>query len=224
VGEAPSGEQALELVERLQPDVVLMDLKMPGMDGLCATRKLHQHFPQCRVIIVSAVLEPSIVSQALEAGARGCLLKLMEPEELIEAIRTVATGIKAVVFSPQIALSLVTRVNPTTITTSNKPSEQTTVPTPAATTTTTPAPLASLELTSREQEVLQLLSQGLTNKQIGYNLKLSEKTVKLHVSIVMAKLGAQSRTQAALYAVQAGLIQPHDNEMKLDGVKLGEEG
>lgn len=176
VGEAGDGAEALPLAASLHPDVVLMDLLMPVMDGVDATAVLRRADPDIEVIALTSVLEDRSVVAAIKAGAIGYLLKDTEADELCRAIKAAAAG--QVQLSPEAAARLMREVQ---------------------------APERPEELTEREQDVLRLLAEGHTNKQIALRLRVGESTVKTHVSNVLTKLGVQSRTQAALYAAQAGI-------------------
>ena len=177
VGEAANGAEALRLARELQPDVVLMDLLMPVMDGVTATAAIRRELPQTEVIALTSVLEDSSVFGAVRAGAIGYLLKDTEADELRRAIKAAAAG--QVQLSPEAAMRLMREVR---------------------------APENPDELTERETEVLCLLAQGLSNKEIARELTIGEKTVKTHVSNILSKLNVPSRTQAALYAVRTGLV------------------
>ncbi len=177
VGEATNGAEALQKARELQPDVVLMDLLMPVMDGIQATAALRQELPDVEVIALTSVLEDASVYSALRAGAIGYLLKDTEADELCRAIKAAAAG--QVQLSPKAAARLMHEVEPP------------------------PAPDA---LTDRETDVLRLLATGLSNKEIAYKLGIGEKTVKTHVSNILSKLGVLSRTQAALHAIRIGLV------------------
>jgi len=179
VGEASNGEEGLALARRLAPDVILMDLLMPGMDGIAATAVLRRELPQTEVIALTSVLEDRLVVDAIRAGAIGYLLKDTNADELCRAIKAAAAG--QVQLSPQAAARLMREVR---------------------------VPDSPEALTERETEVLRLLGQGLANKEIAASLTITEKTVKTHVSNILAKLGVSSRTQAALYAVRIGLVSP----------------
>ena len=177
VGEAENGAEAVERARELRPDVVLMDLLMPEMDGLAATHAIRAELPDTEVIALTSVLEDSSVGEALRAGAIGYLLKDTRPHELRRAIRAAADG--QVQLSPQAAARLVREVR---------------------------TPESPEALSERETEVLRLLARGLANKEIAKELVIAEKTVKTHVSNILGKLGVQSRTQAALYAGRIGLL------------------
>ncbi len=178
VGEACDGVQALELAHELRPDVVLMDLLMPEMDGIQATARVRAELPDTEVIALTSVLEDSSVVNAIRAGAIGYLLKDTEADVLVKAIKAAAEG--QVQLSPQAAARLMREVR---------------------------APNSPEELTEREVDVLRLLAQGRSNKEIARLLSIGEKTVKTHVSNILSKLNVASRTQAALYAVRIGLVE-----------------
>jgi two-component system, NarL family, response regulator LiaR len=177
VGEAENGEEALLMARELKPDVVLMDLLMPVMDGVEATKAIRNELPDVEVVALTSVLEDTVVTAAVRAGAIGYLLKDSEPEELHRAIRGAADG--QVQLAPAAAKRLIREVR---------------------------APESPEALTERETEVLKLLARGRANKQIASTLFLEEKTVKGYVSNILRKLGVQSRTQAALQAVRTGLV------------------
>ncbi|HEX9374532.1 MAG TPA: response regulator transcription factor [Roseiflexaceae bacterium] len=179
VGEAPNGAEALRLARELKPDVVLMDLLMPVMDGITAIGAIRRELPDTEVIALTSVLEDSSVVGAVRAGAIGYLLKDTEADELRRAIKAAASG--QVQLAPKAAARLMREVR---------------------------APDSPESLTERETDVLRLLAQGQSNKEIARTLVIGEKTVKTHVSNILAKLGVPSRTQAALYAVRIGLVAP----------------
>jgi two-component system, NarL family, response regulator LiaR len=181
VGEAENGQEALEMARELEPDVVLMDLLMPVMDGIKATRAIRSELPEVEVMALTSVLEGASVTRAVRAGAIGYLLKDADAEELHRAIRGAAEG--RVQLAPEAAARLMREVS---------------------------APENPEALTERETEVLKLLARGKANKQIAGNLYVSEKTVKAHVSSILMKLGVQSRTQAALHAVRTGLVSTEE--------------
>ncbi len=177
VGEAANGAEALDQARALQPDVVLMDLLMPVMDGITATAAIRRELLQVEVVALTSVLEDALLVEALKAGAIGYLLKDTEADELCRAIKAAAAG--QVQLSPQAATRLVREVR---------------------------APDSPEKLTERETEVLRLIAQGKSNAEIARHLVISEKTVKTHVSHILDKLHLLSRTQAALYAVRTGLV------------------
>ncbi|HYN89308.1 MAG TPA: response regulator transcription factor [Ardenticatenaceae bacterium] len=186
VGEAPNGEVALQLARQLKPDVVLMDLLMPVMNGIQATTAIRRELPDTEVIALTSVLEDASVGDAIRAGAIGYLLKDTEVEELCRAIKKAAAG--QVQLSPKVAARLLRDVRAPE---KPAPAEQADQPE---------------KLTDRETEVLRLLAKGLSNKEIGRELTISERTVQTHVSNILSKLGMASRMQAALYAVRVGLV------------------
>lgn len=179
VGEAANGDEAIHKTRALLPDVVLMDLLMPVMDGVTAIGALRAEFPDVEVIALTSVLEDELVVGAVQAGAVGYLLKDTNADELCRAIKAAAAG--QVQLAPEAAARLVREVR---------------------------APERPETLTERETEVLQLLAEGVSNKQIASRLFIGEKTVKTHVSHILAKLGVPSRTAAALHAVRTGLVRP----------------
>ncbi len=179
VGEAADGQEAVALARQRRPDVVLMDLLMPGMDGIAATAIIRRELPETEVIALTSVLESDSVVGAIKAGAIGYLLKDTQAAELRKAIKAAAAG--QVQLSPQASAYLVQQVRlPET-----RPTET---------------------LTAREMEVLRLLADGQSNKEIARTLQIAEDTAKTHVRHVLAKLGVQSRTQAVLCAIRLGLV------------------
>jgi DNA-binding NarL/FixJ family response regulator len=181
VGEAANGAEALAQVQALTPDVVLMDLLMPVMNGVEATEAIRREVPETEVIALTSVLEESAIYRAMRAGATGYLLKDTEADELCRAIKAAAAG--QVQLSPAVATKLLREVQAPT----------------------TPEPL-----TERETEVLRQLALGKSNKEIAATLVIAEKTTRTHVSNILAKLGLASRTQAALHAVRSGLVSLDD--------------
>lgn len=182
VAEASNGSDAVSLAEELVPDVVLMDLVLPDLDGIEATRRIRSVSPSTRVIVLTSFADDDKVFPAIKAGATAYLLKDAEPQQLVEAVRLASRG--EPLLHPKIAARLMQEVT--------AESEQEAVE----------------DLTARELQVLRLLAQGLTNKLIAGELVVSEKTVKTHVSNILAKLHLSHRTQAALYAVRRGLAEP----------------
>lgn len=181
VGTASSGQEALELAHRLQPQVVLLDLLMPGMNGLEVTTRLKQELPGMKVLILTSVREEIMIVKALAAGASGYLLKNMEANQIWEAIKASLGG--QLCLSPEIAEVI-----------THKPALHVNPSSPEL-------------LTNREREVLAQLIQGKANKEIALALGVSEGTIKSHISSIIAKMGVQSRAQVAVYAFQAGLTQ-----------------
>jgi NarL family two-component system response regulator LiaR len=177
VGEAVDGAEAVLKVQQLRPDVVLMDLLMPVMDGIAATATIRRMFPETEVLALTSVLEDASVVGAVGAGAIGYLLKDTDADALCRAIKAAAAG--QVQLTPKAAARLMQALR------ANESPE---------------------ELTDREKEVLRLIAQGQSNKQVAHQLVIAEKTVRTHVSNILGKLGVQSRTQATLYAIRTGLV------------------
>jgi DNA-binding NarL/FixJ family response regulator len=188
VGEAEDGVQALELAWRQLPDVVLMDVRMPRLDGVEATRRLVAGGSESRVLILTTFDLDEYVFEALRAGASGFLLKDVQPAQLVDAVRVVAHG--EALLAPTVTRRLLDRFA------RSLPG----APEP-------PAPELA-ELTDREREVLALLAEGLSNAELAERLFLSETTVKTHVSSILRKLGLRDRVQAVVLAYQAGLVRP----------------
>lgn len=188
LGEGSNGLEAVDLSARLNPDVILLDLLMPGMDGVEATRRIMESNPHSRVLILTSFGEDDHVFPAIRAGAQGYLLKDIQPQDLVKAIRETYQG-KAQLH-PDVARRLMLAVS----------SE---VPPRSPKTSTLPAELR--ELTEREREVLELIARGLTNREIAEKMVISEKTVKTHVSNLLDKLGLEDRTRAAIWALKHGL-------------------
>ena len=182
VGEAEDGQEAVETALRLQPDVILMDLVMPRLDGVAAMRALRTSVPQARVVVLTSFLDDEKLLPAVRAGAAGYLLKNAQPQELARAVRAAYAG--EALLDPVVAARLVDTL-------SAEGGEE---------------PLD--RITPREREVLILIGRGFPNKRIAQELGRSEKTVKNHVGRVLAKLGVSDRTQAAVLAVRAGLVGP----------------
>jgi NarL family two-component system response regulator LiaR len=181
VADVADGQAALLAAEEHQPDVVLMDLVMPGGGGVEAIRALRRARPEARVLVLTSFLDDDKVFPAVRAGAAGYLLKDVEPAELVRAIRTVDDG--EALLHPAVAARLMEEFSETE------------------------RPAAEEALTAREREVLELIARGMPNKLIARDLEIAEKTVKTHVSSILSKLGLTDRTQAALYAVRSGLIE-----------------
>ena len=179
VGEARDGQEAVRRAQELEPDVVLMDLVMPNMDGVEATSRIKQDRPETHIIVLTSFLDDERVLPAIKAGATSYLLKDVAAADLVRAIRSARAG--QAQLHPEVARRLMQQV-------------------------TTPRKVdAAAQLTDREREVLKLLAEGRSNKEIARSLVVSERTVKGHVSNILGKLGLQDRTQAALYAVRHGL-------------------
>ena len=173
-GEAESGEAAIQLCAQVLPDVILMDMVLPGMDGAAATRVIREQFPQVQVIALTSFKEGDMIKNALEAGAIGYLLKDVSAEDLVRAIHAAHAG--RVTLSPEAAQALVQ--------TASQP------------------PVPGLDLTEREREVLVLMVEGLNNTQIAGKLGVSPSTIKSHVSNILSKLGVASRTEAVTLALR----------------------
>ena len=186
VGEATNGAEAVDRARHLQPDVVLLDLVMPVMDGIEATPRIIEVCPQARVMILTSFGEEERVFPAIRAGAQGYLLKDIPPDDLVEAVRAVYAG--KVQLHPDIARKLMWAVAA-----QEEPAAGRAVASPPD------------ELTERELEVLRLIADGLNNREIAARLVISEKTVKTHVSSILGKLHLEDRTQAAVYAFRHGL-------------------
>jgi DNA-binding NarL/FixJ family response regulator len=185
VGEANNGKEALVKVGETSPDVVLMDLYMPEMDGIEATACIKKEYPNVKVIVLTSFSDQAHVLPALKAGASGYILKDIEPDQLVEAIRSAYKG--NIQLHPDIANALLSQTLPEEEK-EEEPSVQVGV------------------LTARENEVLQLLAKGMSNKEIAAVLVITEKTVKAHMSSILSKLHLSDRTQAALYAVKNGIV------------------
>lgn len=177
VGEATDGAQAVAKACELQPDVILLDLEMPGVDGLSALHQLRQHAPDVRVIVFTAFDTDERIIKAVQAGAKGYLLKGAPRAELFEAVRVVAAG--GSLLQPVVASKLMRHMSE-----------------PAAD-----------SLTEREMDVLRLMAKGMPNKEIAAALVVTERTVKFHISAILSKLGAGNRTEAVRIAVQRGLVR-----------------
>jgi DNA-binding NarL/FixJ family response regulator len=182
IGEAKNGQEAVEMAEKLKPDLILMDLSMPVMDGIEATRRIIQKQHNQKIMILTSFSDQNHVIPAIEAGASGYQLKDIEPDELVKAIKQLMQGENQL--HPKATTHLLTRYN-------LKNEEK--------------RPLD--ELTKREIEVLKEIASGKSNKEIASSLFITEKTVKTHVSNILAKLEVADRTQAALYAVRVGVLE-----------------
>ncbi len=181
VAEATSGEEALRLCGQARPDVVLMDVMMPGMDGIATTRAIRERYPHSQVVVLTSFLDKTLVRQATQAGAIGYLLKGIPIDEIAGAIRSAAQGRPS--FSPEVSQTLIQTANGSGL------------------------PLGT-DLTERQQEVLALLAEGLSNNDIAERLILSPSTIRHHVSEVLSKLHVANRAEAAALAVRHNLVQP----------------
>jgi DNA-binding NarL/FixJ family response regulator len=187
VGEAPDGRAAVERTIEVRPDVVLMDVRMPGLDGIAATRELLAVSPDVKVVVLTTFEQDDYIFGALSAGASGFLLKRTRPEELIAAIHTVAAGDS--LLSPSVTRTVIQRL------------------------AGQPAPDAKAEaqldeLTARERDVLELIARGLSNGEIAAKLVIEESTVKTHVRHILRKLRFRDRVQAVIFGYESGLIRP----------------
>lgn len=187
VGEAGDGSEAVERVRALSPDVVLMDVRMPNLDGVSATREVLAAQPETRVLILTTFEEDDYIFGALSAGASGFLLKRTSPEELIAALHTVAAGDS--LLSPSVTRRVVERMAGQ--------------PAPGG-----PTSARLVELTPREREVLELVARGLSNKEIATAFVIEESTVKTHVKRILTKLRLRDRVQAVIFAYESGLTRP----------------
>jgi NarL family two-component system response regulator LiaR len=187
VGEAGNGVEAAQKVKELVPDVVLMDLAMPEMDGVAAAAKIRELSPKTRVLVLTNFAEDEQVFGAMKAGATGYLLKDVEPTDLVQAIKSAHQDEPAL--SPLIAKKLIGEFT-------QPKSKQ---------------PISETELTPKEREVLRLVAKGKSNKEIAVSLFISEKTVKTHIGNILSKLYLSNRTEAALYALRQGLVQPEQH-------------
>jgi two-component system, NarL family, response regulator LiaR len=181
IGDAPDGWKAVELVNQLMPDVVLLDLFMPGMDGIETIQRLMAIQPHLKIVILTAYVKEDKVIEAIKAGALGYVAKESQPDELVQAIRIVSTGTPAI--SPSIAWKILHG--------GGEGIEK---------------PQKNMELSEREAEVLRLLTKGKTDQEIASQLVLSDVTIRTHVSRILMKLGLQNRVQAALYCVRSGMV------------------
>ena len=188
VAEANDGHEAVAAVDRCRPDVVLMDIRMPGLDGIEATRRVTRAHPSTRVLVLTTFGLDSYVYEALQAGASGFMLKDAPPEEIAAAVRIVASG--EALLAPAVTRSVI---------------EEFARRAPAA---PQARPPAVDDLTPREQEVLDLLTKGLSNPEICARLVISEATAKTHVARILQKLGLRDRVQAVIYAYESGLVTP----------------
>lgn len=185
VGEAADGEEAIRAAQTLQPDVLLLDLRMPRKDGVAAIKEIKAQQPAIRILVLTSYDDDESVFSAIKAGAQGYLLKDSHPEQLGQAIRDVYKGMSAL--HPTVARKVLQEIN--------RPPN---------------LPPAEQPLTERELEVLQLVAQGLSNNEIARRLVIGERTVATHVRNLLGKLHLASRTQAALYAIRAGLSNPDE--------------
>jgi DNA-binding NarL/FixJ family response regulator len=180
VGQAENGQKAWELAQQLQPDVILMDVRMPICNGVEATQKIHQHYPWMRILMLTTFDEDDYIWQSLQAGALGYLLKSTPSEQLAIAIRSLQQGYSQL--GPTIAPKVFAQINPLLAASSDRS--------------------GAAELSPRERDVLQLIGQGYSNREISDRLHISAGTVKNHVTQILSKLQLRDRTQAALWSIQ----------------------
>jgi two-component system, NarL family, response regulator LiaR len=205
VGEARDGQEALELCRRVRPDLVLMDIRMPGMDGFEATRAIKREFPRTTVLVLTSAEDPNHLLEAIKAGAAGYVLKDLTSHRLTDAIQRALSGDSPL--DQKLAMELLTRVvdqmpkeEPTSLSAGRSSKKQ------------HPEPPLLETLTPREVEVLQLVVRGQTNRQIARNLSVVMTTVKHHVQRIIEKLGVSDRTQAAVRAIELGLLDEEQGE------------
>ena len=182
-GEAPNGKIAVEMAAKIHPDVILMDLMMPEMDGITAIQKICEQNQSTKIIALTSFLEDGNIIPAIRAGATSFLLKDVSPTELVETIRAASRGEARL--HPNVARKLMDQV-------ATQPSSQTT---------------STSDITDRELEVIQLVAKGMSNKEIANTLVISEKTVKSHISSLLSKLNLNDRTQLAIHALKNGLVK-----------------
>jgi DNA-binding NarL/FixJ family response regulator len=195
VGEAGDGSEAAYRTRLLRPDVVLMDVRMPDLDGIAATREVLESSPEAKVVMLTTFEQDDYIFGALNAGASGFLLKRTRPEELIAAIHTIAAGDS--LLSPSVTSRVIERM----------------AGQPASDAARDPR---VAELTPREAEVLELVARGLSNGEIGARLVIEESTVKTHLKRVLAKLGVRDRVQAVIFAYESGLTRPGSEAQRCD--------
>jgi DNA-binding NarL/FixJ family response regulator len=198
LGTAASGAEAIEKALALRPDVILMDVRMPGMDGVAATRQLRQQLPSCHILMLTTFDDDEYVIDALRAGASGYLLKDIPAQDLARAVQAVHKGIYQL--DPAVASKLVSALGGSSSPLSAEPPAKSPAQSGPA------AEIPPSELTAREIEVLRLIAQGATNREIATQLVISEGTVKNHISHMLSRLGLRDRTQAAIYAREHGLL------------------
>jgi len=198
VGEARDGQEALVFCCRLRPELVLMDVKMPRLDGLAAARAIKRESPHTAVLILSAFFTPYYLSEAIKAGAVGYVLKYEEREQIIEAVRKVLGG--EISLNQELAMRLLRRLL------DEAPKHESPTPAHELSTEVRPVPAPLEMLTPRELEVLRMLVSGRTNQEISYTLFIGVSTVKKHVGQIIAKLGVSTRTEAAVKAIDLGVL------------------
>ena len=191
IGEARNGQEAIKRVEELSPDVIFMDLNMPGQNGIEATAYLTQKWPELKVLVLTVSEEAADLYRALSVGARGYVLKISDPQEIIDALRQVHQG--WVVVSPAMAPRFLFDLGQS----GDRPAAPQTVETPLS---------GETQLTPREQEILRLVARGLSNTELADTLSVSENTVKTHIKNILGKLHMKNRREAAAYAARLGFV------------------
>jgi len=202
VGEASDGDEVVELAHRAHPDVILMDIRMPVVDGVSATQQIHRQLPDCKILMLTTFNDDAYVLEALQAGASGYLLKDLPARDLTQAILAVHRGIYQL--DPGVAHQLSALLSRSPAQRQDRhvdggspmPAQSASLPTPAKLS----------DLTEREREVLRLIARGATNREIAEELVISEGTVKNHISNILGRLNVRDRTQAAIYARDQGLL------------------
>jgi DNA-binding NarL/FixJ family response regulator len=192
IGEANNGQQAIELVEKLDPDVILMDLHMPVMDGIEATRRIMANRPNQHILVLTGLLDDERLFQSIQAGAQGCVDKTIQPEELVQTIRSVSSGNPFL--SPSVAWRILRGLAG-----SEKPAQP------------------KDRLSNREIQILRLMTQGKLDAEIAHELVLTEVTIRTHISRILSKLGLENRVQAALYSLRSGLVSVSETYDALEG-------
>ena len=201
VGEAADGADAVALVRDHSPDVVLMDIRMPGLDGLAATAQVISAHPDARVVILTTFDDDEYIYEALRAGASGFLLKSADGDTLVNAVRVVAGG--EALLAPEVTRRVIERFAAKSPLTGLAAADDVATPVEHV-----PTPEAIGDLSNREVEVLQLLARGMSNQEIAQELWVSSTTVKTHVSHILAKLGVRDRVQAVVEAYESGIVRP----------------
>lgn len=203
IGTAANGQEALEQAASKKPDVILMDVRMPVMDGVMATEQVRRQLPDCKILMLTTFDDEEYVIEALRVGASGYLLKDIPARDLAQAVQAVHLGIYQLdpVVMSRVITTLARRKS-----SESRPSGPETAPPSRERTTSAPSSLKNAELTEREIEVLRLIAKGSTNREIAEQLVISEGTVKNHISNILSRLGLRDRTQAAIYARENELL------------------
>jgi DNA-binding NarL/FixJ family response regulator len=209
VGEAANGREALEFCRRLQPDLILMDIRMPEMDGIEATRAIKAEYPQTSVLIVTSHEDPDYLLEAVRAGAAGYVLKELSRRQLINAVQRALDG--EIPLNQELAMQLITRLSDEVYKEDQDPPSGS-VDRGASGEEPSGSGVLLRSLTAREVEVLKLIARGRTNQQVARELRISVSTVKNHIRHFLTKLGVSDRTQAAVLAIEAGLLAEKGQE------------